>query len=79
VRPAAITTTALFTIEGALDDISGLGQTAAAHALCGSIPAEHQRHLVADGCGHYGLFSGHRWRTTIYPELRGFIRAHEAP
>ena len=79
VRPAAITTTALFTIEGALDDISGLGQTAAAHALCSGIPAEHQRHLVADGCGHYGLFSGHRWRTTIYPELRGFIRAHEAP
>ncbi len=73
VRPEAITGTALFTIEGALDDISGLGQTAAAHALCRGI-TEH-RELVAN-CGHYGLFSGHKWRTEVYPELRAFIAEH---
>jgi poly(3-hydroxybutyrate) depolymerase len=76
VRPADISTTALFTIEGETDDISGLGQTAAAQTLCAGIPAARKRHLVAAQCGHYGLFSGHRWRDAIYPELRGFIRAH---
>ncbi len=79
VRPAAITTTALFTIEGELDDISGLGQTEAAHALCSGIPDPRKRHLVAKGCGHYGLFSGHRWRESIYPELCTFIRSHGTP
>jgi len=79
VRPAAITTTALFTIEGAHDDISGLGQTEAAHALCTGIPTNRKRHLVADGCGHYGLFAGHRWRESIYPELRASIRAQGTP
>jgi poly(3-hydroxybutyrate) depolymerase len=74
VRPAAITTTALFTIEGADDDISGLGQTAAAHALCTGIPEARKRHLVVDGCGHYGLFAGRRWRESIYPALRASIR-----
>ena len=78
VAPAALTATALFTIEGAHDDISGLGQTAAAHTLCSSLAADQRAHLVADGCGHYGLFSGHRWREQIYPELRAFIAAHDA-
>jgi poly(3-hydroxybutyrate) depolymerase len=78
VRPAAITTTALLTIEGAHDDISGLGQTEAAHALCSGIPASRKRHYV-ESCGHYGLFSGHRWRDSIYPELRSFIRTHGTP
>lgn len=73
VRPEAISTTALLTIEGALDDISGPGQTAAAHDLCSGIPAERKRAFVADQCGHYGLFSGNRWRTTIYPQLRAFV------
>jgi poly(3-hydroxybutyrate) depolymerase len=76
VRPAAITGTALFTIEGEHDDISGLGQTEAAHGLCAGIPDARKRHLVAEGCGHYGLFSGHRWRDAIYPALRGFIAEH---
>ncbi len=74
VRPASITTTALYTIEGALDDISGPGQTSAAHALCTGIPEERKRHLVAADCGHYGLFSGHRWREAIYPTVRDFVR-----
>ncbi|MCX5744375.1 MAG: polyhydroxyalkanoate depolymerase, partial [Proteobacteria bacterium] len=75
VTPAAITTTALLTIEGATDDISGLGQTAAAHDLCSGIPAANKHHVVA-ACGHYGLFSGHKWREVVYPEVAAFIRAH---
>jgi poly(3-hydroxybutyrate) depolymerase len=78
VRPEAITTTALYTIEGALDDISGLGQTQAAHGLCAGIAADRKRHQVAADCGHYGLFSGHRWRETIYPTVRDFVRTHAA-
>ncbi|CAN5922692.1 polyhydroxyalkanoate depolymerase [soil metagenome] len=78
VRPASITATALYTIEGALDDISGPGQTSAAHALCAGIPERRKRHLVAADCGHYGLFSGHRWRETIYPTVREFVSTHAA-
>ncbi|TWG82078.1 poly(3-hydroxybutyrate) depolymerase [Cupriavidus gilardii J11] len=76
VRPQDIRKTALLTIEGELDDISGAGQTAAAHDLCASIPKEHKRHLTAAKCGHYGIFSGRRWRQNIYPELRDFIRKY---
>nr|MBA3538179.1 polyhydroxyalkanoate depolymerase [Deltaproteobacteria bacterium] len=76
VRPSDITTTALFTIEGALDDISGPGQTEAAHGLCTGIADARRRHHVAADCGHYGIFSGRRWRESIYPELRDFIRSH---
>lgn len=79
VAPAAISRTALFTIEGAHDDISGLGQTEAAHELCAGIPADRKRHLVAEGCGHYGLFAGHRWRENIYPEIRTFVQTHRQP
>ena len=78
VDPAAITATALFTIEGSHDDISGLGQTEAAHAMCPNVPASMRRHLVAEGCGHYGLFSGSKWREHIYPELRQFIAAQQS-
>jgi poly(3-hydroxybutyrate) depolymerase len=78
VRPADITTTALFTIEGELDDISGLGQTEAAHDLCGGVPDEHKRHLTVKGAGHYGIFSGRRWRDVVYPDVRAFIAAHNS-
>jgi poly(3-hydroxybutyrate) depolymerase len=78
VKPADITGTALFTIEGELDDISGLGQTEAAHALCAGIAAEHKRHLTVKGAGHYGIFSGRRWRDVVYPDVREFIRQHGA-
>ena len=74
VAPEAIRTVALFTIEGELDDISGSGQTRAAHDLCRHIPAERKRHLTAQGAGHYGIFSGRRWRESIYPQIREFIR-----
>lgn len=76
VRPGDITTTALFTIEGELDDISGLGQTEAAHQLCSGIAAADKRHLTVKGAGHYGIFSGRRWRDVVYPEVRDFIRHH---
>jgi poly(3-hydroxybutyrate) depolymerase len=76
VRPQAIRETALLTVEGELDDISGNGQTEAAHALCLNIPRERRSHFLAPGVGHYGIFSGRRWREVIYPRLREFIRRH---
>ena len=79
VRPQDITTTALLTIEGELDDISGAGQTKAAHELCTGIPKSRQFHYDVEGAGHYGIFSGRRWREKVYPELRDFIASHQAP
>jgi len=76
VAPEDISNVALFTIEGELDDISGSGQTQAAQDLCTGIPAAHRQHLTAAGAGHYGIFSGRRWREHIYPQLRDFIHAH---
>jgi poly(3-hydroxybutyrate) depolymerase len=73
VRPQAIRDTALLTIEGELDDISGNGQTEAAHALCLNIPRERRSHFVAPRVGHYGIFSGRRWREVIFPRVRDFI------
>jgi len=74
VNPDAIRGAALFTIEGELDDISGNGQTEAAHALCSRIPSEKRKHLLAKGVGHYGIFSGRKYRETIYPQIRDFIK-----
>lgn len=74
VKPWAIRNTALFTVEGELDDISGPGQTEAAHELCSAIPAQKKEHFLVPGVGHYGIFSGRRWRETIYPRVRDFIR-----
>ena len=76
VRPSDIKTTALFTVEGELDDISGSGQTRAAHDLCTQIPAHMRLHYDVMGAGHYGIFSGRRWRDMVYPKVRGFIYAH---
>lgn len=74
VRPADIKNVALFTIEGELDDISGQGQTRAAIKLCKNIPAERKMHYTAPNCGHYGIFSGRRWREMICPKIAEFIR-----
>jgi poly(3-hydroxybutyrate) depolymerase len=76
VRPQAIRDTALLSIEGELDDISGMGQTEAAQLLCLNIPRERREHYIAQGVGHYGIFSGRRWREMIYPRVREFIRKH---
>jgi poly(3-hydroxybutyrate) depolymerase len=73
VRPQDIAKSALLTIEGELDDISGAGQTRAAHELCTGIAKECHFHYDAKGAGHYGIFSGRRWREQVYPEVREFI------
>lgn len=78
VRPEDIKTTALLTVEGELDDISGSGQTRAAHDLCTGIPEQNREHYEAEKCGHYGIFSGRRWREMVYPKIREFIRTHGA-
>ena len=75
VDPAAITRTALLTVEGAGDDICSPGQTLAAHALCTGIPEAAKRHHLQDGVGHYGVFSGSRWENEVFPVIRSFIRA----
>ena len=61
------------TIEGELDDISGVGQTSAAHDLCTNVAEKDREKLVVEGAGHYGIFSGRRWRTQVYPQVRDFI------
>ena len=77
VKPQDIKTSGLLTVEGELDDISGSGQTAAAHELCTGIPKTHQMHYEAKGAGHYGIFSGRRWREMVYPVVKSFILAHQ--
>lgn len=77
VRPQDIKDSALLTIEGELDDISGSGQTAAAHDLCTGIAPEQQQHYEVPGAGHYGIFSGRRWREMVYPKVKAFILEHQ--
>lgn len=77
VEPAAITQTALMTVEGEKDDISGVGQTQAAHALCKNIPADKKLKYVQSDVGHYGVFNGSRWRSEIAPKIRDFILAND--
>jgi poly(3-hydroxybutyrate) depolymerase len=77
VRPQDIKGTSLLTIEGELDDISGAGQTRAAHDLCTGIPKSQQFHYDVVGAGHYGIFSGRRWREKVYPTVRDFIASHQ--
>jgi poly(3-hydroxybutyrate) depolymerase len=76
VRPQDIRGTALMTVEGELDDISGSGQTRAAQDLCSGVPASERKHLEVEGAGHYGIFSGRRWRDMVYPQLVKFILNH---
>ncbi|GAC1624081.1 MAG: polyhydroxyalkanoate depolymerase [Nevskia sp.] len=78
VDPAAITKTALLTVEGAKDDICGVGQTGAAHDLCSRIPDALKTRHVQDGAGHYGVFSGHRWHESVHPLLRQLIQSRAA-
>lgn len=73
----AITRTVIMTVEGERDDICGIGQTEAAHALCSSLPAEDHFHYMQPGVGHYGVFNGTRFRTEIQPRIREMIRTVE--
>ncbi|WP_066704488.1 polyhydroxyalkanoate depolymerase [Curvibacter delicatus] len=79
VKPQDIKTTALLSVEGELDDISGSGQTEAVHTICQGVPKQLQRHLEAKGAGHYGIFSGRRWREIVYPAVKAFILEHNKP
>ncbi len=62
-----------------LDDISGSGPTRAAQDLCSNIPRQERQHLEVEGAGHYGIFSGRRWREVVYPLVSEFIRRHARP
>jgi poly(3-hydroxybutyrate) depolymerase len=75
VRPDAVERTALMTVEGEFDDISGHGQTLAAHELCRSIPNGRRCHHEQAGVGHFGMFAGPRWFDEVAPRVREFIRA----
>ncbi|QJR15774.1 polyhydroxyalkanoate depolymerase [Usitatibacter palustris] len=77
VRPELIKTSALLTIEGEHDDISGNGQTKAAQELCRGIPERDRMHYLAPDVGHYGIFSGRKYREIIYPKIRDFIAKHD--
>ncbi|MEQ8719378.1 MAG: polyhydroxyalkanoate depolymerase [Acidimicrobiales bacterium] len=77
VDPGAIGRTALLTIEGERDDICAIGQTAAAHDLCTAVPSTRRAHHLQAGVGHYGVFSGRRWKNQIYPVVRSFIAAND--
>ncbi len=76
VRPQDIKSVALFTIEGEKDDISGAGQTHAAQDLCFSIPKSDKQQFTVPQCGHYGIFSGRKWRDIIAPKIGEFIASH---
>jgi polyhydroxyalkanoate depolymerase len=75
IDPSAIRKAWLLTVEGERDDICGLGQTMAAQDLCSGIKSTRKKHYVQPGVGHYGIFSGSRWQTQIYPMVRNMIRA----
>jgi poly(3-hydroxybutyrate) depolymerase len=77
VRPQDIQDIALMTVEGENDDISGVGQTQAAHDLCSGLPQALKELYVQPGVGHYGVFNGRRFREEIYPRVRDFITTHE--
>ena len=76
VDPAAIRRTALMTVEGERDDICAVGQTMAAQELCPNIRPYRKQHYVQTGVGHYGVFSGSKWKQQIYPRVRDMIHAH---
>ncbi|TAK47420.1 MAG: polyhydroxyalkanoate depolymerase [Xanthobacteraceae bacterium] len=77
VDPSKISRIALMTVEGENDDISGLGQTEAAHGLCSNIPDARRIHYVQPGVGHYGVFNGSRFRAETYPRIAAFLRDAE--
>ena len=77
IEPAAIET-ALMTVEGELDDISGVGQTKAAHTLTPNIPGARRAHWEQPRVGHYGIFNGRKWREQIMPRVSAFIRENDA-
>ncbi len=76
VKCEAITKTALMTVEGELDDISGIGQTKAAQNICTGLPKEMKQHYEQKSVGHYGIFNGRKWKNHIAPKVKEFILKH---
>ncbi len=76
VDPSKIRRVALMTIEGEHDDISGVGQTEAAHGLLSNLPADLKAHWLQPGVGHYGVFNGSRFRAEIAPRIADFVLSH---
>ena len=76
VDPSKIKRVALLTVEGEHDDISGVGQTQAAHRLCPNIPDDKKAHYLQPGVGHYGVFNGSRFRSEIAPRIADFVLSH---
>jgi poly(3-hydroxybutyrate) depolymerase len=76
IDPSKIEGTALMTVEGERDDISGVGQTEAAHDLCTGLPEEKKLHHLQKGVGHYGVFNGSKFRSEIAPKIAAFIKAN---
>jgi poly(3-hydroxybutyrate) depolymerase len=76
VDPSKIKRTALMTVEGEKDDISGVGQTEAAHKMCSSLPDSARVHYLQKGVGHYGVFNGSRFRSDIAPRISEFMASH---
>ena len=76
VDPSRIRKTALLTVEGEKDDISGVGQTEAAQTLCSALPDDKRMHYVQPGVGHYGVFNGSRFRSEIAPRIVNFMNRH---
>jgi len=76
---SAIRNVALLTVEGEHDDISGVGQTEAAHRLCVNIPDDRRAHWLQPSVGHYGVFNGSRFRAEIAPRIADFVMSHNAP
>lgn len=79
VDPLKVTKTALMTVEGEKDDISAPGQSYAAHDIFKNIPQNMQAHHLQPGVGHYGVFSGSKWRTFIAPKVKNFMLKHNKP
>ncbi len=77
VKPEAITKTGLLTLEGELDDISGVGQTEAAQKLCKSLPDNMRKHYMQKGVGHYGIFNGRKFRENVVPIIVDFVNKQE--
>lgn len=76
VKPEAITQTALLTLEGEKDDISGVGQTKAAQTICSGLPAKMRKHHLQMGVGHYGIFNGRKFREHVVPIIVDFVKQH---
>ena len=78
VNPKVVTETALLTIEGENDDITGKGQTKAAHDILSNIPDNKKVHYEQADVGHYGIFNGRRFRESIAPKIKAFIKDHDS-